>query len=92
MDNLPEKIRRLIAQKVRFVALQYIFIDKDGKTHIAPFNVKKAEDYKAFYTHAAAGGFVANYHFRIDFYNDGDSYRRVHRHGGKGLPLTGYLG
>jgi len=50
--------------------LYYVYTDKDGKEHRIPFNVEKGEGYKEFYANAAAGGFAANYHFRIDFYSD----------------------
>ncbi len=48
----------------------YIFEDKDGTKRAIPVKVLKADDYRAFYSHAITGGFVANYHFRIDFSQD----------------------
>jgi hypothetical protein len=50
--------------------LYYTYTDADGNRHIVPYHVKKAEDYKEFYSHSAAGAFLGNYHFRIDFYSD----------------------
>ena len=35
-----------------------------------PVRVSRAEGVEEVYAHGAAGGAVANYHFRIDFYKD----------------------
>ncbi len=48
------------------------FLGKNAKGEIIqlPVRVKKDADYKEVYAHGAFGGPLANYHFRIDFYQD----------------------
>jgi hypothetical protein len=48
------------------------FVGKNakGETIELPVRVKKDADYKEVYAHGAFGGPLANYHFRIDFYQD----------------------
>lgn len=48
--------------------MQFFYTDDEGKRKAFPVRVKKAIDYKALYSHGAFGGFLSNYHFRIDFY------------------------
>ncbi|HEY6328288.1 MAG TPA: DUF3467 domain-containing protein [Blastocatellia bacterium] len=44
--------------------------DEDSRVVSLPINIKPAEGYKDLYAHGAMGGFLGNYHFRIDFYQD----------------------
>lgn len=48
------------------------FLHKNSKGELIelPVSVKKDADYKEVYAHGAFGGPLANYHFRIDFYQD----------------------
>lgn len=48
------------------------FVGKNakGETIELPVRVKRDVDYKEVYAHGAFGGPLANYHFRIDFYQD----------------------
>lgn len=43
---------------------------KDGQLVELPVEVKKLPGVENVYAHGAAGGAVANYHFRLDFYRD----------------------
>jgi len=43
---------------------------KDGKAEDLPIHFSRAQGVEEVYAHGAAGGPVANYHFRIDFYKD----------------------
>lgn len=43
---------------------------KDGKIVELPVRFTRAPGVEEVYAHGAAGGHVANYHFRIDFYKD----------------------
>ena len=48
------------------------FLHKNAKGEMIelPVRVKKDADYREVYAHGAFGGPLANYHFRIDFYQD----------------------
>ena len=45
-------------------------VDKNGEPVQMPINIGPSEDYRAIYANGASGGFLANYHFRLDFYQD----------------------
>jgi hypothetical protein len=48
------------------------FRGKNEKGEIVdlPVRVRKADDHRTLYAHGAMGGFLANYHCRLDFYRD----------------------
>lgn len=50
--------------------MPYRIINSDGELIDIPVKVKPDENHKLVYAHGALGGFLANYHFRIDFYQD----------------------
>ncbi|MFL6211773.1 MAG: DUF3467 domain-containing protein [Pyrinomonadaceae bacterium] len=45
-------------------------IIRDGEAIELPIRVRRADDHKQVYAQGAFGGPLANYHFRIDFYQD----------------------
>jgi len=48
----------------------YVGRDKDGKDVVLPLVIRPAAEHRVYYAHGAQGGFVQNYHFRMDFYQD----------------------
>ena len=46
------------------------FVLPDGTELVLPTIVSPAADHKSYYAHGAQGGIMANYHFRIDFYQE----------------------
>ncbi len=50
--------------------MNYRLVDHNGKDIVLPTKVKRAENYREVYAHGATGGALANYHYRIDFYQD----------------------
>jgi hypothetical protein len=50
--------------------MQFGLKDESGNNIPLPVRVKPAEDYAALYAHGAQGGFLGNYHFRMDFYRE----------------------
>ena len=50
--------------------MRFLGRNAKGETIELPVRVKKDVNYKEVYAHGAFGGPLANYHFRIDFYQD----------------------
>jgi hypothetical protein len=50
--------------------MSYRIIDKNGQFQDIPVKVSRAENHQEIYVHGATGGFLGNYHYRIDFYKD----------------------
>jgi hypothetical protein len=50
--------------------MPYFVTDEQGRSTTLAVRVEPAEDYKAYYANGAQGGFLAFYHYRIDFYQD----------------------
>jgi|SRR5215213_1572801 len=50
--------------------MRYLHKNEKGEPVALPVKVRLGDDHKEFYVHGAAGGFLANYHYRIDFYRD----------------------
>jgi hypothetical protein len=48
----------------------YFKVGEDGRSEELPLRVRPADDYRAIYAHGAQGGFLHNYHLRLDFYQD----------------------
>lgn len=44
--------------------------NENGELVELPVRVRTDEDHQNIYAHGATGGFLANYHFRLDFYRD----------------------
>jgi hypothetical protein len=50
--------------------MPYRVLNSNGEEVEVPVKVSRAEDHKDVYAHGASGGPLANYHYRIDFYQD----------------------
>ena len=50
--------------------MPYRVVKPNGEIVTVPVRVKPALDHKTIYAHGAQGGALANYHYRIDFYQD----------------------
>ena len=50
--------------------MPFKIVDPNGVAVIIPTKTKVGDDYKATYAHGAQGGFLGNYHFRLDFYRE----------------------
>ncbi len=50
--------------------MQYRIVDKNGQFQDIPVKISRDESHQEIYVHGATGGFLGNYHYRIDFYKD----------------------
>lgn len=44
--------------------------NEKGELEEIPIRLRRDENHRDIYAHGASGGFLANYHYRIDFYRD----------------------
>lgn len=50
--------------------MPFMVQDENGELVQVPVRVSPSDDHKLFYANGATGGIYANYHYRIDFYQD----------------------